>query len=333
MNKPKIGLVGYFGWGNFGDELFMEVHKKHLSDKYELEVVHDQLEQPYFSTEALKNLKKFDGFLIGGGDLINPNAVSSLYWRREYLEKPVFIHGVGCPNIKTKTSNALNYFHDFFSSDYIKHICLRDIESKNYFDTVIRPKIETVTYPDAVFSMKPPDINKDVKNKLLGVVLRNHKSLVGEYEEVRKAVNEAKNLGYRVRIIVAAFGKLGEGDYLVSKNFAIDDEEIFYSDDLNKICVAIGECDLILSMKFHVLVVGTMYGIPVIQCSSTQKNKNLFRYLQRPDLLGNYQDVTLFRKIPQIPAPIHSILIRKIKRDANQGYLALIESMRKIFSI
>ncbi|MHA6964317.1 polysaccharide pyruvyl transferase family protein [Zobellella denitrificans] len=331
MSKPKIGLVGYFGWGNFGDELFMEAHKQFLSDDYDLEVVHDQLDQPYFSNAALNKLKDYDGFLIGGGDLVNPNAVSSLYWREEYLQKPVFVHGIGCPNLKVKQSRALDYFHNFFSSDSVKYICLRDIESKNYFDTVINPKIETVTYPDAVFAMDVPTIKRDPKNKILGVVLRSHKSLIGEYEQVRKAVDEAKSLGYQVRIIVAAFGKLGEGDLTVSKEFASTDENIIYSNDLMELCKSLGECNLVLSMKFHALVVGSMYSVPVIQLSSTQKNRNLFRYMQRPDLLGNYHDSELYRKIPPIPAPIHSLLVRKLKRDAAQGYSALIDSMNKVF--
>jgi polysaccharide pyruvyl transferase WcaK-like protein len=137
MKKINIGLVGYFGWGNFGDELFLEAHREFLSERFNLEVVHDQLVQPYFTGAALKRLNTYDGFLIGGGDLINPNAISSLYWRKEYLEKPVFIHGVGCPNLKVKKSNALSYYSEFFSSESVKYICLRDIESKTYFDTAI----------------------------------------------------------------------------------------------------------------------------------------------------------------------------------------------------
>lgn len=331
MIKPKIGLVGYFGWGNFGDELFIETHKQFLSDDYDLEVVHDQLAQPYFSETALKRLKDYDGFLIGGGDLVNPNAVSSLYWRKEYLEKPVFVHGIGCPNLKTKESRSLNYFNEFFSSNSIKHICLRDIESKNYFDSVIKPEIETVTYPDAVFALEIPKIKKDPKKKVLGVVLRSHKSLVGEYEQVRKAVDEAKSLGYSIRIIVAAFGNLGEGDMSVSQDFSLPDEDVFYSNDLMELCAELGKCKLVLSMKFHALVIGTMYQVPVIQLSSTQKNRNLFRYLQRPDLLGNYQDTELYRKVPPIPAPIHSLLVRKLKRDAAQGYEALKQAMDNIY--
>ena len=109
---------------------------------------------------------------------------------------------------------------------------------------------------------------------------------------------------------------MGAGDLSVTKDFAKHGEELVYSDDLNELSQAIGECSLVLSMKFHALVVGAMYSVPVIQLSTTQKNRNLFRYLQRPDLMGNYHDTELYRKIPPIPAPIHSLLVGKLKRDS-----------------
>ncbi|MFW7381308.1 MAG: polysaccharide pyruvyl transferase family protein [Oligoflexus sp.] len=302
-----------------------------MADNYDLEVVHDQLESPYFSNSALGKLRDYDGFLIGGGDLVNPNAVSALYWREEYLEKPVFVHSIGCPNLKVKKSNALNYFKNFFSNYSIKHVCLRDVESKQYFDTIVKPSIETITYPDAVFAMNIPVVKRERKSKVLGVVLRSHQSLVGGYDQVRKAVNEAKSLGYTARVIVAAFGKLGEGDLAVSKEFADTDEDVVYSNDLMELCESLGECSLIISMKFHAVVVGSMYSVPVIQLSSTQKNRNLFRYMQRPDLLGNYHDTELYRKIPPTPAPIHSILVKKLKRDSSQGYAELKKKMDNIY--
>src|SRR4028118_1926988 len=98
--RPKVGLVGYFGWGNFGDELFIETHRQYLSRHYDLEVVHDLLTEPYFTRPIEEVVEKYDAFLIGGGDLLNPARVSNLYWRMEYLQKPVFVMGLGVPTYK-----------------------------------------------------------------------------------------------------------------------------------------------------------------------------------------------------------------------------------------
>ena len=87
----RIGMVGYFGWGNFGDELFLKVHRQHLEDKYDLQVVHDLQQEPYHSRPLAEVVDEYDGFLIGGGDLLNPLRVSGLYWQMEYLKKPVIV--------------------------------------------------------------------------------------------------------------------------------------------------------------------------------------------------------------------------------------------------
>jgi len=326
MKRPKIGLVGYFGFGNIGDELFIRVHNQHLSEKYELEVVHDMLEDPYLSEKARASLDAFDAFLIGGGDLINPNAVSKLYWRQDYLSKPVFVHGIGCPNHKVKSSKSLSYYARFFAHDSIQHVCFRDVESKAYFDSCIGSKIASYVYPDPVFSLTLPEKEK-TNSKIIGIVLRNHKSMSGSYEQLRSAVNEAKSLGYKVRIIVGATGKLGREDLDVSMRFADEGEDIVSSETIDDLINAISGCSFIFSMKFHVVVLGTLYGIPVAQLSSTQKNKNLFRYLQRPDLLCNYLDPELARKVPVVGAPIHSLLVKKLRRDSCFGYEKLIAAI------
>jgi polysaccharide pyruvyl transferase WcaK-like protein len=333
MTKPKVGLVGYFGWGNFGDELFIKAHRQHLTDLVELQVVHDMLEAPYFSREALDRISSFDGFLIGGGDLVNPRAFSTLYWREEYLRKPVFVHSIGCPSLQIQQSPSILKFRTFFGSPSIKHVNLRDIESKNYFDSVIRSACETTHCPDAVFALNMPASSKP-QDRVLGVVLRQHKSLEDDtYPDVRHAIHEAKSLGYKVRLIVAATGTLGSADYELTKSFAREDETIVYCEDLDDICAAIGSCSLVLSMKFHVVVVGALYGVPVIQLSSTQKNSNLFRLMQRPDLRRNHVDNNLWRAIPPTPAPIHTVLIQRLKRSAYAGYEQLRASISATFSV
>jgi polysaccharide pyruvyl transferase WcaK-like protein len=285
------------------------------------------LEAPYLSEKRLSELDKFDAFLIGGGDLVNPRAVSDLYWRKEYLKKPTFVFGIGCPDIKTKESKAINYFREFFNHENLIYTCLRDKESMNYFNQVIKPRVPAITFPDAVCAMDLPK-KVDSEDKILGVTLRSHRSVVGEYEQVRKAVNTAKEMGYTIKHVVMASGVLGEGDLEVTKRFAEQGEEIIYSDDLNELCEQISTCSMMLSMKFHGLIVAAMYGIPTLQMSSTQKNRNFFRYIQRPELIGNYQDENLYQKVPHYPVSIHSLLRTKLKRDARAGYASLKGAMK-----
>lgn len=329
--RPKIGLVGYFGWGNFGDELFVKAHEEFLSDDYELEVVHDMLEAPYFTPERLENLSTFDGFLIGGGDLINPQIVSKLYWLDEYLQKPVFVYGIGVPTPNRETSKAINRYKEFFANDSLKCVVLRDKRSLDWFEKVIDTPAVVSTYPDAVCAMSLPRA-VPLEEKTIGISIRSHRSVVGNYEMVREAADAAKELGYKVRLIVMSNGVLGEADYEVTQQFARGDEEIVYAEGLNEICTAIGECHQLVSMKFHGMIVATMYGVPSLQLAATQKNRNFLQYIQRPDMQSDYQSEKIALQIPRQPVCIHSFLRWKLRRDAKAGYEHLRSVMHEVYS-
>ena len=44
--KPVVGLAGFFGYGNYGDELFVSVYKQFLQDDFDLRFLSDQLTKP-----------------------------------------------------------------------------------------------------------------------------------------------------------------------------------------------------------------------------------------------------------------------------------------------
>jgi len=163
------------------------------------------------------------------------------------------------------------------------------------------------------------------------VCLRAHNSVVGNYEYVSKAVEYARRLGYQVRLIALSRDKLLVADKILYREFAElnNINSIVYSDNFFDISKSLGQCSLVLSMKFHGLIVSSLYGVPTIQMSSTPKNRNFLRYIQRGDLLSNYLSEELQFHIPKYPAKIHSLLRRKLKRDAAQGYSVLIDSMKK----
>lgn len=323
----KIGLIGYFGWGNFGDELFLEVHKQHLGNEYELEAVNDLLEDPYFSRPISEIVEEYDAFIIGGGDLINPVRISNLYWQMDFLKKPVFIFGIGVPNVKWSRENILNHYRKFFEHPNCKLVVARDIESYNWIEANIKPKGKLAYYPDAVCSYnKPPKI--DTKEKILGVVMRNHRSLDSNLSHVRTMINEAKQMGYTIHHIVLSNLSLGEADYEKAKEIAEEGEEIFYSESLEKMCQEISKCSLLASIKFHGMIVATMYGIPTIAMSVTPKNRNFLRYIERPEMLQSYTNENLYKHLSYFPAKIPTCVRSKLFRGSKEGY-ALLKSMLK----
>ncbi|WP_187646907.1 polysaccharide pyruvyl transferase family protein [Nitrosophilus labii] len=326
----KIGLIGYFGYGNFGDELFLEVHKQYLSKDYELEVVNDLLEEPYFSKPVNELVKQYDAFLIGGGDLINPIRISKLYWQLDFLQKPVFIFGIGVPNVKWSRKHVLEHYRKFFLHDNCKLIVARDIESYEWIKKNFNIGDKKLKwFPDPVCSYNRPS-KKNVNEKYLGVVMRNHRSLQRDFTHVRKLIDEAKKMGYKIKHIVLSNKILGKGDYELAKELALIDEEIFYSESLTEMCEEISSCSLLASIKFHGMVVATMYGIPTIAMSVTPKNRNFLRMIERPEMLVSYTNENLYKRLSYYPTNIHSIVRGMLYRRSKEGYMYLKNTLQEI---
>ena len=116
----RLGLVGFYGWGNYGDELFIDAFREHLSPAVALTVVPQKKRRSRFLPPVAPSLRDLDAVLIGGGDLVVPWNLSTHYWDPRYLAKPVYIHGVGVPQLivdyagfGTTTAEAIETLAEF----------------------------------------------------------------------------------------------------------------------------------------------------------------------------------------------------------------------------
>ena len=318
-----IGAVGYFGWGNFGDELFLNAHARALSDRFQVQPVHDLLHEPYFSRPVAEMVGGFDGFLIGGGDLLNPLRVSTLYWRREYLRKPVFVYGIGVPDEPFRREPVLDVYREFLHHDNCKLVVARDVESYEWIRDNLGLDSKLAWYPDPVCALDLPDPDGKATGKILGVVMREHRSLEEDLSSVRRMVDEAKEKGYSIRHLVLANKGLGQADLKRARMIAKPDEEIHHSEDLHEMCRQISACSMIATIKFHGLVVATMYGVPAVAMSDTAKNRNFLRRIEREEMLCKYTDPQLDERIPHHPARIHSSVTLGLRHQAREGYALL----------
>ena len=319
MKKPRIGLVGFFGWGNFGDELFLLAHRTFLSPACDVSAVNDLTVAPYFSRPIDEVVQEYDGFVIGGGDLIIPWQISQLYFRMEYLRKPVYVVGVGVPTWKEGTDKALKYYRKFFQSPSVKMIIARDRESAKWIRKNIAPSSPVRYFPDLVCALDLPPA-APAPTPTFGLVLRHRKGGEDDLSRVRALCDRARSMGYAIRHIVLGTGDVGKVDSAVANRFRREDEPVILSDDLNTLCEAIGSCHAIASMKFHGTVVATMYGVPSITLSSTDKNRNFLRIIERMDLSSAFSARDLPDRLPRYPAPISSIVRNHLKEEAGRAY-------------
>jgi polysaccharide pyruvyl transferase WcaK-like protein len=322
--RATIGLVGFFGWGNYGDELFLRVWHEHLDPHADLTVVHDLLKAPYFSGPVDDVVDSVDAILIGGGDLIIPWNVSGLYWREEYLRRRVYIAGVGVPTWRRPVPDVVDRMRRFVQHPNVRFISARDPESAQWIIRNLEPRVPVTWAPDLVFAMTLPSIERTSTDKVLSVATRHRREGPADMSQMNRLIERAFDMGWRVNSIVLGTGRTGALDLDVARQFEGLGVKTIYSEDLDELTRAVGESDALATMKFHGTVVATAYGVPAIPVAATDKTRNLFRMIDRLPMVTNLSDPTLADRLHPYLLPVPRIVRQHLRAKATQA----VESVR-----
>jgi polysaccharide pyruvyl transferase WcaK-like protein len=335
--RPIIGIGGFFGYGNYGDELFLEVYKEHLGKDFRLEVLPDQLEKPYFSTTVKERVAAVDAIVIGGGDLVLPWSIDARYFSPEYLEKPVFLAGLGVPIRAQGTEQQVEKPHiiarhqRFFQHANVHFINVRDEQSAEWLRSKVAPRTEVIESPDLVCGLTLPSITKPA-TPILGIATRHRPGhdLDDDYSQLAALGGYALSMGWRVRHIILGTGRVGERDVVNAERLIIPGKEIVYSQNLHDLSCAIGECSALASMKFHGSVVATMYGVPSMVLVPTSKNRNFMRRIGRSDLLCRFDSPELLSRFTPFPEPIDPAWVTRLREGATSMLTRLKQSIHDV---
>ncbi|MGM9488988.1 polysaccharide pyruvyl transferase family protein [Ideonella sp. YS5] len=331
QGRKTIGLVGFFGWGNFGDELFIETFKHWLGKEFELKVLNDLTSKPYFSRPLEEVMRGIDAIVIGGGDLVMPWTVSELYWKSAYLSVPVFVVGVGVPTWKGASAAAIATQAKFFQHPNVRMVEARDKESAEWIARNLKPTVETMNSADIVFGLPMPKVAPPAKAaKVLGVVTRDRKGEPDRLDHVQRLCEKAIGSGYAVRHIVLGIGEVGRRDLERAADLQVDGKEVAHSESLTDLCVAIGECTVLASMKFHGTVVALHYGVPSLVLSATDKSRNLMRMAERPELLSSLADEHLPDRFSPYMPRIPTTTRRMLRQRAEGTMSRLAQALRAL---
>ncbi|KAA9393116.1 polysaccharide pyruvyl transferase family protein [Kocuria coralli] len=318
----RIGLVGFFGWGNYGDELFLTNWQNTIGLHHEVSVVHDLLTTPYFSRQASDIAAEYDALVIGGGDLIIPNKISPLYWNRAWLQRPVYISGVGVPTwVKHHAPDVMDRLRNFFQHQNVRHIGARDEESAQWIRRHLEPKVPVQVHADLVFNMSlPPAV--EFEKPTIGINLRTHRadSDPSHLVDVCKTYSAR---GYDVVNLVLGTGRTRAADLEVAQAFPFADQIVLDSERIDDLSSWIGGLDLLLSNKFHGTVVATMYGVSSVVLSATTKSRNLYTRLDRRPLLSANEDAQMLSKADLARMPVSSAAVRELESEAAAAVRAL----------
>ena len=322
--RPRVGLVGFYGPGNYGDELFLEVFRQHLGPVADVGVVFDSATRPYFARPIRDVVREHDAIVIGGGDLLVPWGLGDRYWLSDYLRRPVHVIGVGVPTWRPAKPGVVAALGDFLRHRNVRSITARDEESAAWIREHLRPQVGVASAADLVFALPLPAVVRPTDPPILGIVVRWREG-GDDYAAVRALAARGLELGYRLRTIALSTHDVRARDERALDELGLDGVERIASDDLDVLTRAIGECTTLASHKFHGTVVAVSYGIPSISMSTTDKNRNLLRRLGRPDLLCAFDDPSLPDRLARPPAPIDSAVRDAMAREAT----ASLERLRE----
>jgi hypothetical protein len=288
--RPRIGLVGFFGWGNYGDELFLQQWVRRLSPRFEAVAVNDLLLPPYMSRGADAVVEDLEALIIGGGDIVLPDKASTLYWNRAWLERDVYVVGVGVPfHDVPQKAEAIVEMGEFFRHPRVRYISARDEESAAWIRQRLRPNVPVRVHADLAFAPDLPPARDYGEGRTLGLVLRRGRfGLSNDYSSLRELVSVAVRRGYTPKIIVLATGRRAAEDREALEGLGIEAAEVIESDDLDVLSSAIGGLDVLVSMKLHGAIIAARYGVPTIALEGNTKNRMLLRGLGLEDLVSEH---------------------------------------------
>lgn len=290
----RIGLVGYFGWGNYGDELFFEAYQQWFAG-HELVIFHDPIQGGFLpNTDQL--IESVDAIIIGGGDLVIPWYKSWLYWDERFLRKPVYIFGVGVPTWGKSDPAVLAHYKKFMSHPSVKIISCRDQESVTWINTHIAPGKELSFAPDMVLALRFPQ--RHVASRDVGLVLRKQDHYVAE--NLLRVAEQAMELGYSMKLILLGTGKTLGDDYEVFQKIRLPDYNVVVRTSTASLSNEIASCGYLVSMKFHGIVAAYKCGVPFISLSGADKFKSFMKQTGNERYSSTWSDKVLPEKFESL---------------------------------
>lgn len=277
----RVGLVGFFGWGNYGDELMRSIWEKQLP--FDTRVVHDLLDKPYFSKQAREMIADYDAILIGGGDLIIPRQVSPLYWNTALVNRPCLVSGIGAGLEDSIVRTHVDaHVINFLNHPRVDRVSVRDDGTASWIKDHGGPENVLITpdlgfaYPLDTHPLIPRDANCGCGS--VGIVVR--KKLSSDMAPaVDRVLRWAKDRGSSVEFLVAATGREAFDEAAtVQKQWP--DLPVRTESSIQGVTDALSDYTVVASGKFHVSLMCLRMGIANLTLRGTHKIEQLAQQVQ-----------------------------------------------------
>jgi polysaccharide pyruvyl transferase WcaK-like protein len=265
----RVGLVGYYGYANAGDEWFMQTWREALRP-------HEA-----YAVSAWDDLGQYARFVIGGGDLLVPDVANSHYWREAFLAAaPVAVYGVGLPDGPDGgplawDPEAVAFYRGFLAR--CGSVSARDYETGGILRAWGLAHVRDV--PDMAWAAPLPRVRlaTDPDRPWVGLSLRptappHPAMLVSFCRRVLEAglrpllvpLQPSPHRPWRDDTLHEALRRLVPEAALVPPDF-----------DMEHRLAAIGACAFYVGSRFHGLMAAARYGVPWAALSASRKFRTL----------------------------------------------------------
>lgn len=318
--RINIGLTGSFGRGNYGDELYLKNYQYWFNSFANIYLLTGLPKAPYLQDFNKTLVDSMDAICLGGGDLLVPfrYPIDRDFTNPLYLRRPLYVSCIGVQRTsKEDDPRVIEQWREFLTNKNIKMVATRDTGSKEWISENIDSSLEIETHPDMVCALPLPEVNKERKEKVLGIVTR-HVANKEKYKQLEVIGQHFIDKGWQVHHIIGGVGAHGKNDFENAKGLEIPGKKVIYTEDLDEISKSLGECSLVLSFKLHTTIVSVMYGVPTVCVNPVVKAKAFMASAGLSDLVFSPNDPKLLELLKQeTPRAPDVSKIEKLKKDAS----------------
>jgi len=313
----KIGIWGYYGFDNFGDDLILETLLEWIYEiddksktyvfieKDEKEEILDRFPNTYQRQRTVKTalkmaMQELDVLLIGGGGIFPASTSTRLgfYYLLSMIMK-IRRKKVACIGVGVEEKNLLHKSNRLLLNKLISTVDFFSIrEGQLREDKAILPiknEKEVIPTADIVFS-RIPNTNVRIENRF-NVFLADIFDIFPniDYElfedNIVSIINHILEEGYEVCLIPFTNQK----DQKLNDRIAlrISSDRCFsmpYCKDINAILDEISKGSFSLCMRFHAIVVSMLYEIPMCSISYGDKSSKLMNRINLQQFNSNFGD-------------------------------------------
>lgn len=327
--KPKIGITGSFGRGNYGDELYVKNYQYWLGSWADLYLLAGRPQPHYLRDFGNRFVGMMDAIVLGGGDLLCPYRpnIDRDFIDQAYLRRPVHVAGIGVERNRDDIDPlAVDKWRRFLTHKNIRSITMRDPGSAEWIREHVRPSVAVESHPDLVCALPLPIATRTKGAPILGITTRHIKN-PKEYRLLQEIAVDLMAKGWRVQHIIGGVGKHGAKDFENARQLEVPGKETVYSEDLDDISRALGACSLVLSMKLHTTLVSVMYGVPTICVNPVVKARAFMRSVGLEDLVLRSTDRKLVGIIDKGVRAPDQAEIQRLRREASDAMRALSQRL------